>query len=108
MITLIVGQGRGGQIFRGADRGPHNQRRPDLQTVSSKIGCKNCSNLSEDRRRFLLYFGVIFAGILEGDQIKQRKVDKVSCNISLLVYFEITRRPQNLLTRAACGPRNGL
>ena len=40
---------------------------------------------------------MIFAGILDGDQTKQSKIDLISGNVSLLVHLETTRGPQNLL-----------
>ena len=49
------------------------------------------------KKRSSPYFGVIFSGILGDVQTNQRKIGLVSCEISLLVHFETTRRPQNML-----------
>ena len=40
---------------------------------------------------------MIFAGILDGDQTKQKKIDLISCKSFLLVHLETTRGLQNLL-----------
>ena len=54
---------------------------------------KTGGNLDEDKIRFSACFDVIFVVILGGE-----KIDLVSCKTSLLVHFETTREPQNILT----------
>ena len=57
----------------------------------------NLSEVQKKKERSLSYFDVIFAGILGGDRMQQKKIDLISCKISLLVPLEITHGPH-----AAC------
>ena len=59
-------------------------------------------------KRFLPFFGVFFAGFLGGDQTEWEKIDLFLCKISHSIHLERARGPQKILTRAACGPQNGV
>ena len=58
-------------------------------------------SIEDQKIKSTSYFEIIFAGILGGDRVKQRKIDFVSCKIFLLVYLETTRGSQNILMRAS-------
>ena len=51
----------------------------------------------QEAKKFLLFFGVFFAGILSGDQTELEKIGLFLCKISNLIHLERTRGPQKIL-----------
>ena len=62
-------------------------------------------NLREDKKkkkeRCSLYFDLTFVGTFGGDLLKPKKINSVSCKLSLLIYLETTCGPQYLIMRLA-------
>ena len=70
-----------------------------------RFNVKSRRKLSEDQKiRSTQHFEVIFAEILDGDQMKQKKINLVYCKISRLFHLKTTRGPRNILMRGSMRP----
>ena len=61
-------------------------------------------NLREDKKkkeRCSLHFDLTFVGIFGGDLLKPKKINLVTCKISLLIYLETTCGSQYFIMRLA-------